>query len=63
MRVPLLDEDAAAVDLQRVFESVYDRAGYDYVLDYAAPVVPPLEGEDELWAQTCLTQWRASRGA
>jgi uncharacterized protein DUF4058 len=62
MLVPLLDEDAAGVDLQSVFESVYDRAGYDYILDYATPVVPPLEEEDALWAEACVAQWHATRG-
>jgi hypothetical protein len=62
MPVPLLDEDAVVVDLQRVFESVYDRAGYDYTLDDAAPVVPPLQEADALWADSCVAQWHAARG-
>lgn len=60
--VPLLDEDAAWVDLQSVFSSVYERAGYDYILDYTTPVVPPLEEGDALWAETCVAGWHASRG-
>jgi hypothetical protein len=61
MVVPLLDEDTAVLDLQSVFERVYESAGYDYILDYATPVIPPLEEKDVLWAEASVAQWRAAR--
>ncbi len=53
--VPLSDEDPDAVlDLQNIFSTTYDRAGYDYALKYAAEVVPPLPESDAAWAQVRL---------
>jgi hypothetical protein len=43
------------LDLQTVFTSVYDRAGYDYSLDYRRPVVPPLGEADAAWVQEVLS--------
>jgi len=59
--VPLLDTDTAVVDLQGVFESVYGRGGYDYVLDYSTPAVPPLDEEDGVWAAARVAEWRTGR--
>jgi hypothetical protein len=54
--VPLLDEDAdASLDLQAAFTLVYDRAGYDYALDYREPVTPSLRDADAEWARQVLT--------
>jgi uncharacterized protein DUF4058 len=50
--VPLTGNDPAVpLDLQAVFNTVYDRAGYDYSLDYRRPVEPPLSEADAPWAQ------------
>ncbi len=38
-----------SLDLQSVFDAVYDSAGYDYSLDYARPLEPPLND--------CETEW------
>ena len=49
--VPLADSDPdISLDLQRAFTTVYDRAGYDYALDYQRPVEPPLAEADAAWA-------------
>lgn len=60
--VPLAKQDPdVALDLQAVFDVVYDRAGYDYSLPYAAPAHPPLSSADADWAADILR--RAGRGA
>ncbi|MBI4605404.1 MAG: DUF4058 family protein [Planctomycetes bacterium] len=54
--VPLCQPDPDAVlDLQAAFETVYDGMGYDYSLDYAAPVLPPLSEPDSRWVQERLS--------
>ncbi len=54
--VPLRDNDPdAKLDLQALFTVVYDRAGYDYSLDYRSPIEPPLSEEDAVWVQEVLT--------
>lgn len=41
--IPLAGADPdVKLDLQQAFTSVYDRAGYDYALDYQQPVTPAL---------------------
>jgi uncharacterized protein DUF4058 len=53
--VPLSESDPDVVlDLQAIFTMAYDRAGYDYSLDYHRPVVPPLGEADAGWAQEIL---------
>lgn len=53
--VPLAGQDPdAALHLQSIFSTVYDRAGYDYSLDYRRPVQPPLNEENAAWAQQLL---------
>ena len=48
--VPLLKGDPDAVlNLQEIFTTVYERAGYDYSLDYTRPLEPPLRPEDADW--------------
>ena len=48
--VPLLKGDPdAVVILQEIFTTVYERAGYDYSLDYTRPLEPPLRPEDADW--------------
>jgi hypothetical protein len=43
------------LDLQAVFTMAYDRAGYDYSLDYGRSVVPPLGEADAVWSQEVLS--------
>jgi hypothetical protein len=53
--VPLAgNEPDVVLNLQAIFNTVYDRAGYDYSLDYRSPIEPPLEGEDLDRAQQLL---------
>ena len=49
--VPLAADDAdVSLDLQAVFNTVYDRAGYDYSVNYRLPIDPPLRDADAAWA-------------
>jgi hypothetical protein len=53
--VPLAGKDPdVPLDLQTVFNAVYDRAGYDYSLDYQHGTLPPLNEEEAAWAQELL---------
>ena len=53
--VPLSPGDReASLDLQAVFNSVYDRAGYDYSLDYRQPIAPPLDKANAKWVREVL---------
>lgn len=46
--IPLAGPDPDVVlDWQGIFGIVYDRAGYDYSLDYRHPITPPLGEADE----------------
>jgi hypothetical protein len=55
--IPLADDDPDTVlDLQAVFSETYDRAGYDYAIDYEQEVQPPLDEKDAVWAAELLTQ-------
>ena len=53
--IPLADADPDIyLDLQSVFTTVYDRAGYDYSLDYSLDPVPPVSENDSTWIQDRL---------
>jgi hypothetical protein len=54
--VPLTGGDPDVVlDLQEVFNTVYDRAAYAYSLDYRGAVEPPLTEADAAWVKAVLT--------
>lgn len=58
--IPLAEDDPdVPLDLQAIFHTVYDRAGYDYRLDYTSPPDPPLRPGDSEWASALLTQRRS----
>ncbi|WP_373537352.1 DUF4058 family protein [Microcoleus sp.] len=42
------------VDLQALLNGVYDRAAYDFRIDYTAEPVPPLSEADAAWADSLL---------
>ncbi|MBI5651237.1 MAG: DUF4058 family protein [Chloroflexi bacterium] len=42
------------LDLQNVFTRVYDRAGYDYSLDYHQPIQPAPDARDAEWINARL---------
>lgn len=55
--IPLAGSDPdVLLDLQSAFTSVYDRAGYDYSLQYHAPTVPPLDEDAAAWAARLLAE-------
>lgn len=55
--IPLAGDDPDVVlDLQAAFTTTYDRAGYDYALNYRRPVEPPLPPAVAEWAATLLKQ-------
>jgi hypothetical protein len=55
--VPLAGDDPDVVlELQAIFNTVYERAGYDYSLDYDGPIAPPLSEADAAWAWELLAR-------
>lgn len=55
--LPLRPDDAEPlVDLGALLQGVYDRAGYDMVINYQQPPPPPLNEEDAAWAAEQLRQ-------
>jgi hypothetical protein len=44
------------LDLQAMCTTVYDRAGYDYSLNYRQGLVPPLSDADQAWTQQFLVR-------
>jgi hypothetical protein len=55
--IPLKQGDPdAALDLQAVLESAYDRAHYDFRVDYTREPVPPLPAEWAEWADRLLKE-------
>ena len=57
--IPLAAGDGdVLLNLQQVFTTVYDRAGYDYTLDYTIPIGPSLSDPDSAWADALLKPLR-----
>jgi hypothetical protein len=57
--IPLAGDDPdVMLDLGVAFNVLYDRAGYDYSLDYARPGVPPLSAPDAEWVQQVVNATR-----
>ncbi|MGL5064447.1 MAG: DUF4058 family protein [Microcoleus sp.] len=55
--LPLRGEDVEPiVDLQALLNAVYDRAAYDFRIDYTAQPVPPLSESDVVWADALLRE-------
>ncbi|NJR25721.1 MAG: DUF4058 family protein, partial [Richelia sp. CSU_2_1] len=53
--LPLREEDVEPiVNLQELLTGVYDRAGYDYRIDYSQDAVPSLSEQDLVWANELL---------
>ncbi|NET85102.1 MAG: DUF4058 family protein [Moorea sp. SIO1F2] len=53
--LPLRPEDSEPiVDLQAIINSVYERGGYDYQLDYDQEPVPAFSDKNRIWAQELL---------
>jgi hypothetical protein len=47
-------EPDATLPLNQVLHDLYDRAGYDQILNYRQPPVPPLTSTDAAWAATLI---------
>ncbi|WP_341734379.1 DUF4058 family protein [Microcoleus sp. EPA2] len=57
--LPLRAEDGEPiVDLQGLLNEVYDRAAYDFRIDYNAEPVPALSEADAAWADSLLREQR-----
>jgi hypothetical protein len=58
--LPLRPEDREPViDLQAVFEGIYERSGYEFRLNYRDALPLPLLSEEELrWVDELLVAWR-----
>jgi Protein of unknown function (DUF4058) len=55
--LPLREEDSEPiVNLQSLLGEIYDQSGYDLVIDYRQPPVPPLQLEDTAWLAEQLRQ-------
>ncbi|MEG3903685.1 DUF4058 family protein [Microcoleus sp. B4-C5] len=55
--LPLRGDDAEPmVDLQGLLNTLYDRAGYDFTIDYMAELVPALSESDAVWADALLSE-------
>lgn len=53
--VPLGENDPdVGLDLQLAFDVTYERRGYDYILDYTAPIVPQLQPNVQQWVKERL---------
>ena len=57
LRVPLrVGEPDVLLDLQAAFNRIYDDYRYHLLVNYNEPPVPPLEGEDAIWAEMILRE-------
>lgn len=48
------DEEAPTLPLNHLLHDLYDKGGYDMMLDYRRPPVPALSAADAEWAQNLL---------
>lgn len=57
LRIPLLPPDSEPVlDLNAIVHTLYERAGYDLVIDSTRPPVPALDPEDQTWAESVIAR-------
>jgi Protein of unknown function (DUF4058) len=55
--LPLREEDVEPiVNLPELLTGIYDRAGYDYRIDYHQEPIPPLSEQDRVWANELLRE-------
>ena len=47
-------DEEPTIDLQPLLAAIYDRASYDLRIDYRQDAVPPLRGDDAVWAADLL---------
>ncbi len=59
--IPLAEGDPdVSLDLQAIFDTTYDRAGYDYALNYTKPIEPTLSETQQAWVVEMLAKRPAS---
>lgn len=57
VQIPLKPTDApVALDLSAVFATIYQRAGYERVVDYSQECLPPLSESQRGWANDVMRQ-------
>ncbi len=57
IRIPLRETDAdARLDLQELIDKAYENGGYDLEIDYRVDPIPPLQGDDAVWAEALLRE-------
>jgi hypothetical protein len=55
--LPLRSEDTEPViDLQALLSRAYERAGYDFTIDYGSELIPPLAEAEAQWMDTLLRE-------
>lgn len=55
--LPLRSEDVEpTVNFQQLFTEIYDKAGYDYRIDYTSEIVPALSEANRVWVKQLLAQ-------
>jgi hypothetical protein len=55
--LPLRSDDVEpTVNLQHLFTEIYDKAGYDYRIDYTSDIVTDLSETDRVWVKQLLEQ-------
>ena len=50
------DEEEPILPLNQILHELYDQGGYDLMIDYSQPPIPPLSEEDIEWAEKLLSQ-------
>ncbi len=56
-RVPLRETDGdVRLDLQELIDKAYENSGYGAEIDYRVDPVPPLQGDDAVWADALLRE-------
>lgn len=45
-----------AINLQELLQLVYERAGYDYLIDYTKEPIPALSESERIWVESVLKE-------
>ena len=54
--IPLRNnEEEPALPLNQILHNLYDKGGYDLVIDYRQPAIPPISDEDKEWLNELLS--------
>jgi len=57
IRIPLRETDPdARLDVQELIDKAYENGAYDLELDYRVDPVPPLQGDEAVWADALLRE-------